>query len=592
MKLCSRNWRKIFAKLSSTRRDRLYIRPRKQTRFTTPSSLSELRERIGRVVAAYLEPYRERLSSARLDEKLFRDPISGFQQLRPYEVLIVDSPLFQRLRGIFQTAVAYLTYPSSIHTRFEHSINCLYLADRVLDELNKRNFKAEPTHLAEVRLAALLHDIGHCIFSHGSEFFYRDFAELTSALDDPDIKLGNRSESELINYCIVTSKEFATYLWEPIQKLFAADSLYAYVAHVNLKRVAQMIIGAAPDDDPMRRFQTDIVNGPFDVDKLDYLRRDAYFTGISLTVDIDRLMPSLRVADVEDPERARTERRLVVDHRGIAVVEQLLFARMALYDTVYHHHKVRAANALLQMIFRKFHSKKAWPTTSRRLNSVVDFLEIDENDFFGYSYRNSRLRSDIRRLRFRELPERALVITPRALVDKQSHTDWIMYSADIVNRSDPVARRKGAKFIRAIIKKTVRYAKEAGASKITHDDVTIDIPDPPKYVRLGDQTLIQMVPDYVEPLKNLFPFQKVVNNYSTQYKYRSYVFSTETYKEHVAYGAFRAFKEAGIQLNDLSLILAHHSLGGIGYKNLHKADVNLPDWRKDYYTPDFSKDST
>jgi HD superfamily phosphohydrolase len=70
---------------------------------------------VGGVVAKHLKAYQQRLKYARLDEKLFRDPVTGFQQLRPYEVLIVDSPMFQRLRGIFQTSIAYLTYPSSIH---------------------------------------------------------------------------------------------------------------------------------------------------------------------------------------------------------------------------------------------------------------------------------------------------------------------------------------------------------------------------------------------------------------------------------------------------------------------------------------------
>ena len=98
-----------------------------------------------------------------------------------------------------------------------------------------------------------------------------------------------------------------------------------------------------PEDNAHRRYETDIINGPLDVDKLDYLTRDSYFTGINLAVDIDRLLPSLRITKVRNDERARDESRLVVDYRGIAVVEQLLFARMVLYDTVYHHHKVRAA---------------------------------------------------------------------------------------------------------------------------------------------------------------------------------------------------------------------------------------------------------
>ncbi len=127
-------------------------------------------------------------------------------------MLIVDSPLFQRLRGLSQTSAAYLTYPSSLHTRFEHSINCLYLADRVLAELVSRGH-IEEDHIAsaEVRLAALLHDIGHCIFSHGSEFFYRELPELVSALGATELAKGDPSEGELINYCIVTATSSLSY---------------------------------------------------------------------------------------------------------------------------------------------------------------------------------------------------------------------------------------------------------------------------------------------------------------------------------------------------------------------------------------------
>ena len=172
-----------------------------------------------------------------------------------------------------------------------------------MSELAHRQFEVDKTPWAEVRLAALLHDIGHCIFSHGSEFFYRGFEDVTSALEDPEVAKGTPSEGEVINYCILTSNEFSELLWEPIKNLFPANSEYSYVRGIDLKRVAEMVIGATPGDNRSRRFQTDIVNGPFDVDKLDYLRRDAYFTGISLTVDIDRLMPSLRLADVKNRER-------------------------------------------------------------------------------------------------------------------------------------------------------------------------------------------------------------------------------------------------------------------------------------------------
>src|SRR5438552_11078485 len=158
------------------------------------SALQDLRARISSAIEPYVQNYAPRIATARLDEKLIRDPIFGFQKLRAYETLIIDTPLFQRLRGIFQTSLTYLTYPSSIHTRFEHSLNCMNLASKVLWELQQSgNSISEPEH-AEVRLAALLHDIGHCIFSHGSEFFYRSLAEFSQVMADDELKQGGPSE--------------------------------------------------------------------------------------------------------------------------------------------------------------------------------------------------------------------------------------------------------------------------------------------------------------------------------------------------------------------------------------------------------------
>jgi hypothetical protein len=120
---------------------------------------------------------------------------------------------------------------------------------------------------------------------------------------------------------------------------------------------------------------------------------------------------------------------------------------------------------------------------------------------------------------------------------------------------------------------------------IMDQDIIIDVPDPPGYSRIGRETLIQIVSNYVEPLANLFPFQKVVNNYSNQYKYRTYIFSKQKWREHVAYGAFRAFSENGIQLNDLSLILAHQDVG-LTRELLNTYGIAIPDWRTDFYIPD------
>jgi HD superfamily phosphohydrolase len=546
------------------------------------SALDDFRARIDEAIAPYLNAYSERIQNVRTDDKIIRDAIFGFQKLRAYETLIIDTPLFQRLRGIFQTSLTFLTYPSSTHTRFEHSLSCMNLASKVIHELEQSGNSISPGEHAEIRLAALLHDIGHCFFSHGSEFFYRNFEEFRSVKADEELKFGHPSEAECVNYCILTCKSFGE-LWRAIHR--HCRGKYAFLDSVDLKSAAQMIVGMAPEDKPNRRFQTDIINGPMDVDKLDYLERDGYFTGVNFSVDTDRLLPSLRTHLFRNEERGRDEKRLVVDQRGIAVVEQLLFARMLLYDTVYHHHKVRAANAALQSILKEHHSRSVWPTRSGKLESVADFLEMDENEFFGNKYDDNVIAKQIRDLRYRVLPERALVLAPRAMCDAESHTAWAFHCSEFVNRDDPVSKRKSTLFFDELRKKIHDYAVAAGAGDLVLGEIFIDVPDPPGLSKLGQETLVQIVEDYVVNLSELFPFHKVVTNYSKQYKYRTYVFGPERCSSEIAYAACRALPEFGIRPNSLALILAHKESGRTK-ELLDRHHVEIPDWRKVFYTPD------
>ena len=97
--------------------------------------------------------------------------------------------------------------------------------------------------------------------------------------------------------------------------------------------------------------------------------------------------------------------------------------------------------------------------------------------------------------------------------------------------------------------------------------------------------MVQLVPNkVVVPLKKLFPFHKVVNNYSNQYKYKTYVFATTEFVPYVAYGAVRAFAEYGLRLNNLALILAHQN-SGLAHDLLVKHEIEPPDWETTYYLP-------
>ncbi len=221
-----------------------------------------------------------------------RDPLHGTVQLSELEEKLLDSSQMQRLRGIRQLAMAYLVYPGANHTRFEHSIGTLCLADRICREIGLGKDDA-----AQVRAAALLHDIGHTPFSHEGE------AILSRSL-------GNHEE---IGEKITMKGEIADILSES-----HSPQKIAKLAHTRMGEIISSDIGA---------------------DRMDYLLRDSHYTGVAYgVIDSEWLCSSL----------ALSGGRLYLAERGLAAAESLLVARFTMFSTVYLHKTVRIASRMLQ----------------------------------------------------------------------------------------------------------------------------------------------------------------------------------------------------------------------------------------------------
>jgi len=238
---------------------------------------------INKFVATILDGYKPRKV---FDDKIIRDAIFGFNIFYKHEINVIDSPVMQRLRRIRQTSLAFHTYPSATHSRFEHSLNCVGLAEKVLESVARKKpefaRKGTPTW-AEVRLAALLHDCGHGPFSHASEEFLEEFDEFERLKDENPSLFKRAQPHEILSYFIVKSKPFKELLWRPIIRLYTSkDGRFCDLSAVKFDRVALMIIGKEHPDKPEHKYLTQIVNGPFDIDKLDYLLRDGYFTGLQV----------------------------------------------------------------------------------------------------------------------------------------------------------------------------------------------------------------------------------------------------------------------------------------------------------------------
>src|SRR6185295_16314115 len=218
---------------------------------------------------------------------------------------IVDTPAVQRLRYVRQLGHAFLVYPGATHTRFEHALGTYHLARRVLaqlDELEGR--RPDPAEGLTVRIAALLHDIGHYPFSHALE------------------------EAGLPHHEDLAARHLTT---GPL-----ADVLERL--DVPAARLLPLIQGTSPS--PL----AGIVAGSLDVDKLDYLSRDATMCGVPYgVIDVDRLLTSLTLAGG----------RLALHAKGLAALESLLFAKYQMYRNVYWHHAVRSATAMFKRLVRR-----------------------------------------------------------------------------------------------------------------------------------------------------------------------------------------------------------------------------------------------
>jgi uncharacterized protein len=231
-----------------------------------------------------------------------RDPIHQLISLNPAEWQAVNSRVFQRLRGIGQLALTHMVYPGARHSRFEHSLGVRHVAGLVCSKLNLQGEDRD-----HVLAAALLHDVGHGPFSHVSE----------QVLDDVS---GTRGVHEAISIAIMrTNSELREALGD------LCDG------------AADLVAGTGG-----RSVLTDIVSGPTDADKLDYLLRDSYFAGVEYgKYDLPRVIDS--VARIGNPA---AQTYLGFKHDGLWAVEGLLLARHHMHRQVYGH-KTRLATDIM-----------------------------------------------------------------------------------------------------------------------------------------------------------------------------------------------------------------------------------------------------
>ena len=243
--------------------------------------------------------------------EILRDPLWNNIRLDPLALALLETPVVQRLRYVRQLGLAFLVYPGATHSRFEHALGAWHLAGVALRLLEERGALEGIDVRSQqiVRAAALLHDVGHYPFSH--------------ALEEIGV-----THHEQVAYPLITSGPVASVLRSALGES-APEEVFA------------LITGRSTE--PLQG----LISGSLDLDKIEYLKRDATMCGVPYgEIDVDRLLNSLVI--VQTP--ARTTRMVGVHEKGLSALESLLFAKYQMYRNVYWHHAVRSATAMYKRL--------------------------------------------------------------------------------------------------------------------------------------------------------------------------------------------------------------------------------------------------
>ena len=327
--------------------------------------------------------------------KIINDPVHGFIKI-PYEIIfdIMEHRCFQRLRRISQTGLLSLIFPGATHTRFHHAIGAMHLMFNALEILKQKGVKISTEEEKGAMLAVLLHDVGHGPFSHALE----------------NILMDNWHHEKL-----------SLLLMEQLNEEFSGELTIAI----------QMFQGKYH-----RKFFNQLISSQLDVDRLDYLKRDSFYTGVSEgNINTQRILSTLNVLDDE----------LVLDEKGIYSIEHYLVARMFMYWQVYYHKAAVLAENLLIKIMNR----------AKTLVSQNVKVEASENLKY-FLYRESSTEATEEDIaRFVELDDTDVL---QAIKSWKNHDDFVLsyLCKTVINRKFPKIIYSSTLFSDDLVREKIR----------------------------------------------------------------------------------------------------------------------------------------
>ena len=344
-------------------------------------------------------------------DKIINDPIYGFIIINSGIIKkLIDHPYFQRLRRISQLGLSYLVYPGAKHSRFHHAIGCMHLITKAIYQIRKKGHSISKKEAEALKIAILLHDIGHGPFSH--------------ALENSIVK-GLSHEELSLAFMNQLNKQYNG-------KLDLAIKIFTNTYH--------------------KKFLHQLVSSQLDMDRLDYLKRDSFFSGVvEGNIGTDRIINMLNVVDDQ----------LVIEEKGIYSIEKFLIARRLMYWQVYLHKTVVSAENMLIKVL-----KRAKMLTKKNVDifttpSLNLFLK---NDFSNLEFKNNNKLLDS----FAELDDFDIYTCLKLW---KTNKDFVLsnLSKRLLNREilkisltkNPISKEKKNKLIDTFIKRHNCSKKEA-----------------------------------------------------------------------------------------------------------------------------------
>ena len=269
-------------------------------------------------------------------KKLIIDSIHGDIRLKEREVQVIDTPSFQRLRQLNQLAMAQLVYPTATHTRFAHSIGALGTMIRILDSAEQNGIEIADDEKDNLRLAALLHDIGHYPYSHLMEkldkviLIEEEIEGAEPSVKDIDAGKSKYPDHEEVGALIVTCQD---------------DLIQSIGGKERAKAVADIFTRAKVADPQLSK----LIHSSFDIDRWDYLLRDSYAAGVPYgQIDINYLLNNLKVSP---------QRMVGFLDKALPAVEHMLLARFFLYRVVYYHKTICGLEEVCRQLLRRLRDR-------------------------------------------------------------------------------------------------------------------------------------------------------------------------------------------------------------------------------------------